>query len=351
MATFESMLTASRERQADLALRHLPIDKVVPDPDQPRKAFEPAPLAELAQSIAQDGILHPLLVMPADPEGLFRLIAGERRWRAAQEAGLRRVPAFIIQRDEIGRRRVQLVENLQRVDLTATERAQHVAMMRELVSLQTRAEGRALAGNDLDDRVGAMLGISGRAVRDFLSAVSLPEAVQEVARRNGLSIKHLRAARMVGTNNAEPFIAAAAAAHMTGDQALDAARMVRDEELPIAEAVAHIRPLPPPPGPAAPQAEPVDEPPAGQRPLRPGTDRALRAMPRGRRSVYERLLEVERLLARLPLLEAADPGEAALWMQALDALSARVESLRRSLHRLEDGHTGDANGEEGRADG
>ena len=184
----------------------------------------PAPLTELAHSIAQDGILHPLLVMPADPDGQFRLIAGERRWRAAREAGLRRVPAFILQRDEIGRRRVQLVENLQRVDLTATERAQHVAMMHELVALQARGEERPLSGNDLDDRVGTLLGISGRAVRDFLSAAALPEEVQEIARRSGLSIKHLRAARMVGTDNAAPFIAAAA--HMTGEQALDAARIV-----------------------------------------------------------------------------------------------------------------------------
>jgi ParB family chromosome partitioning protein len=137
-STFESMLAASRERENELRLIHILIDRLEPDPDQPRKAMDPVHPSELAASIRQDGVLHPLLVLPANDHGIYQIIAGERRWRAAVEAGLRRVPAFVLKRDDVGRRRVQLVENLQRVDLTAAERAQHVALMRELVALQAR---------------------------------------------------------------------------------------------------------------------------------------------------------------------------------------------------------------------
>src|SRR3989440_2918071 len=343
-STFESMLVASRERENELRLIHILIDRLEPDPDQPRKAMDSAHLSELAASIRQDGVLHPLLVLPANDHGIYQIIAGERRWRAAVEAELRRVPAFVLKRDDVGRRRVQLVENLQRVDLTAAERAQHVALMRELVALQARTEGRELSERALDERVAAMLGISDRAVRDFLAAIALPVEVQEVARERHLSIKHLKAATMVGREQAPSFVEATAAAGVTGDEALAAARLGRDQAMPVAQALTEVHvPDVPPAATATPTAHDAralgasdgPEPPTQERPqARPAMNGAS-SLPRQRRAVYVRLLEVERMLARLPLAEATEPAEAGLWIDALDAIIARATALRLSLSQLQ----------------
>src|SRR5919199_5980561 len=343
-STFESMLAASRERENELRLIHILIDRLEPDPGQPRKAMDPAQLSELAASIRQDGVLHPLLVLPTNDQGIYLIIAGERRWRAAVEAGLRRVPAFVLKRDEVGRRRVQLVENLQRVDLTAAERAQHVALMRELVALQARTEGRELSERALDERVAAMLGISDRAVRDFLAAIALPAEVQEVAREHHLSIKHLKAATMVGREQAPSFVEATAAAGVTGDEALAAARLVRDQAMPVAQALREVHvPDVPPVATATPTADDARalgasdgaEAPTQERPQPRPAMNGMASVPRQRRAVYVRLLEVERMLARLPLAEATEPAEARLWIDALDAIIARATALRLSLSQLQ----------------
>src|SRR5436305_5866583 len=343
-STFESMLAASREREKELRLIHILIDRLEPDPNQPRKAMEAAQLSELAASIRQDGVLHPLLVLPANDQGIYQIIAGERRWRAALEAGLGRVPAFVLKRDDVGRRRVKLVENLQRVDLTAAERAQHVALMRELVALQARTDGRDLSERALDERVAAMLGISDRAVRDFLAAIALPVEVQEVARERHLSIKHLKAATMVGREQAPSFVEATAAAGVTGDEALAAARLVRDQAMPVAQALTEVHvPDVPPAATATPAAHDAralgafngaDARTQEQSQPRPAMN-GMSSVPRQRRAVYVRLLEVERMLTRLPLAEATEPAEAALWIDALDAIIARATALRLSLSQLQ----------------
>jgi ParB family chromosome partitioning protein len=331
-STFENMLTASRVRESEMRLVHILIDRLEADPEQPRKQLEAAQLAELADSIRADGILHPLLVMPANDQGIYRIIAGERRWRAATQAGLRRVPAFVLHRDELGRRRVQLVENLQRVDLSAAERAQHIALMRELAALQATNDGASLSERELDQRVGTMLGISDRAVRDFLAVATLPGEVQDIAHDHHLSIKHLRAARFVGNDRAEPFITATAAAGATGEEALAAARLVRDSDISVDVAFSNVRP-PRAADEAALPSEDATEPAAAT--LRPKPSAHAAGMPRKRRAVYVRLLEIERMLGRLPLLEATEPAEAALWARALDGVIARAMNLRTSLARLE----------------
>lgn len=347
-STFESMLTASREREGELRLIHILIDRLEPDPDQPRKSINPLELAELAASIRQDGVLHPLLVQPADDRGIYRIIAGERRWRAAQGAELRRLPAFVLKRDDLGRRRVQLVENLQRVDLTAAERAQHVSLMRELVALQARTDGREASERELDTRVGEMLGVSDRAVRDFLAAIALPAEAQDIARERRLSIKHLKAATMVAREQAPSFVEATATAGVTGDEALTAARLIRDEAMPMAQALAAARAIDTPYPTATTGPEPrVDGPdtdagatgdvPAHEATRPGGPIHKQPSIPRQRRAVYVRLLEVERMLARLPLVEAAEPAEAKLWVDALDAVITRATTLRTSLAHLHDG--------------
>jgi len=102
-------------------LEDLPVGSIVPNPHQPRVYFDEASLAELAASVREIGVLQPVLVRPANAEGTYELIAGERRWRAARRAGLAVIPAVVRETDDLGSVERALVENLHRQDLTALE--------------------------------------------------------------------------------------------------------------------------------------------------------------------------------------------------------------------------------------
>ena len=103
-------------------IRNVPLDRIVPNPDQPRLTFDEATLQELAASVVEHGVLQPILVRPAD-DGRYQLIAGERRWRAARIAGLHQIPALIEQIDDETALEIALIENLQREDLSPLDEA------------------------------------------------------------------------------------------------------------------------------------------------------------------------------------------------------------------------------------
>ena len=104
--------------------RSVPIGSLEPNPNQPRKTFEPEEIETLAESIRRYGILQPLLVAPLkEKPGLFQLIAGERRWRAARQAGRGQVPVTVVAAEEQRKMELALVENLQRRALGASDRA------------------------------------------------------------------------------------------------------------------------------------------------------------------------------------------------------------------------------------
>ncbi|MBR0376711.1 MAG: ParB/RepB/Spo0J family partition protein [Firmicutes bacterium] len=109
-------------QEAGEQVRQLAIDSVRPNPDQPRKLFDPEKLEELTASIRQHGVMQPLVVV--EREGGYMIAAGERRWRAAQAAGLKEVPALVRQLDPRQLAELSLIENLQREDLTGLEEAQ-----------------------------------------------------------------------------------------------------------------------------------------------------------------------------------------------------------------------------------
>ena len=104
------------------AVRELPVEAVVPNPDQPRKKFDRAALEELAASINRNGLMQPIQVKPLDP-GRWAIIAGERRWRAHKIAGLPTIRAIVAEVDEAQRDILAIIENLQRVDITPLEEA------------------------------------------------------------------------------------------------------------------------------------------------------------------------------------------------------------------------------------
>ena len=109
-------------------LRELPVELIKPNPKQPRTRFEPEALAGLAASIETSGVVQPLLVRPL-PDGSYELIAGERRWRAAQQAGLEKVPAIVRDSERAERLQVALIENMVREDLNPVEEARACAAL------------------------------------------------------------------------------------------------------------------------------------------------------------------------------------------------------------------------------
>ncbi len=166
--------------RARSGLAAIPIDRIRPNPHQPRHAFDEAALAELAASIAAHGVLQPLLVSEDGQSG-YVLVAGERRWRAAKRAGLAEVPAVIRERlDEQHELELALVENLQRRDLTPLEEARAYEHLRATFGLSQA---------DIAGRVG----IDRSTVANALRLLKLEEPVQALVEEGRLSAGHARA--------------------------------------------------------------------------------------------------------------------------------------------------------------
>src|SRR4051812_29671886 len=137
-----AILSVSDEPSADdIELRELPVDLVAPNPRQPRRSFDDAALAGLAESVRERGVLQPVLVRPL-PGGSYELVAGERRWRAARLAGLPTVPALVRARDDAQALEVALIENMAREDLNPVEEARACAALVEELGLTREEVGR-----------------------------------------------------------------------------------------------------------------------------------------------------------------------------------------------------------------
>ena len=157
----------------------LPIYKVEPNPDQPRQDFDEDELQNLADSIAEHGVVQPLTVRLL-PSGYYQIIAGERRWRAARMADLREIPAVIIEADDKKAMELALIENLQRQDLNPVE---------EALGYQSLMSDYGLTQEDTAKRVGK----SRPAVANSLRLLNLCPQVLEVVRKGALSAGHARA--------------------------------------------------------------------------------------------------------------------------------------------------------------
>ena len=204
------------------AYREVPLEMIVPNPDQPRKRFEPESISALATSIAETGVIQPLIVrLLAD--GRYELIAGERRWRAARAAGLATVPALL--RDENGGERLQtaLIENMAREDLNPVDAARACA---------TLVDDLGVSKEDVARR----LGCSRPAISNLIRLLALPDDALEMLESGKLSEGHGRAILMARDNDARRRLATEAAkrgwsvreterrAKATGDGASRAAR-------------------------------------------------------------------------------------------------------------------------------
>jgi len=166
----------------------LPIDKIKPGPLNPRQSFSPGELEELANSIREKGLVQPLVVRPMEDGIHYEIVAGERRWRAAQMAGLHRLPTVIRSLNDQEALELAIIENVQRTDLNAIEEA---GGYQELI-------GRF---GYTQDELSQIIGKSRSHLSNMLRLLKLPEGVQKLVRSGELSPGHARA--LIGREDAE----------------------------------------------------------------------------------------------------------------------------------------------------
>ena len=159
----------------------VPVEQLIPNPDQPRRQFEPEALAELAASIRNRGVLQPLIVRPHPTEpDLYQIIAGERRWRAAQIAQLHELPVLVRELNDTEVLEVALIENIQRANLNAIEEA---ASFRQLMDRFGHTQ----------EKLADALDKSRSHISNSLRLLNLPDQVQGFVREGKISAGHARA--------------------------------------------------------------------------------------------------------------------------------------------------------------
>ncbi len=189
----------------------LPIEEIVPNRAQPRKQFDEEALADLSASIAQHGVLQPLLVRPM-PDGSYQLVAGERRWRASRMAGLTEVPVVIREMAEQEAAELALIENLQREDLNPME---------EAIGYRTLMENYGMT----QEQAAQVVNKSRPAVANALRLLHLPSAVADMVADGSLSAGHARTVLAFDSEQAQ--IEAARAAVDKGLSVRDLERMAK----------------------------------------------------------------------------------------------------------------------------
>ena len=214
LAAILSVSKPAEDGAAPPELRELPVELIKPNPAQPRKRFDDEALQGLAGSLAERGVVQAILVRPV-AGGTYEIVAGERRWRAAQLAGLERIPAVVRDHDDAASLEVALVENMAREDLNPVEEARAVAALVEELGLSREA-------------VGKRVGRSRVAISNLLRILDLPDEALELLEVGRLTEGHGRALLMAPGHADRRRLARAAAqqgwsVRVTEDKARSAA--------------------------------------------------------------------------------------------------------------------------------
>lgn len=171
--------TSEVKTQGSSNLNEIPIEQIEPNPDQPRREFDETAMQELANSIQTMGIIAPITLRQVS-ENRYQIIAGERRWRASQLAGLTKIPAYIVSVEDQNAMEMALVENIQREDLNAIEIA---------LAYQHLAEETGMTQAKISERVGK----SRAAVTNYMRLLKLPAQVQIALKNHEIEMGHARA--------------------------------------------------------------------------------------------------------------------------------------------------------------
>lgn len=179
-ALFSDNYTPEKEpnKAEDNAVSTVSISLIEPNRNQPRTTFDNDKIAELSQSIKENGIIQPILVTPLENGG-YRIVAGERRWRAARQAGLKEVPVFVRKLDDKQTMQLALIENVQRQDLSPIEEAKAYKQLMDVYSMTQQ---------EVADAVGK----SRSVIANFLRLLTLDERVVEMVEKGELSVGHAK---------------------------------------------------------------------------------------------------------------------------------------------------------------
>lgn len=172
------------QRQGDTLL---PIEQIAPNPNQPRRNFEPEALRDLADSLAKKGVIQPLIVRQIGQQDRYEIVAGERRWRAAQMANLHELPVIIREFSDSEVLEIAIIENIQRAELNAIEEAQ---AYRQLMQRFGHTQ----------EKIAEALSRSRSHIANLLRLLTLPDDVQDLVKDGKLSAGHARA--LITTSNA-----------------------------------------------------------------------------------------------------------------------------------------------------
>lgn len=215
-------------------VQEIPVGDIDPNTEQPRRSFPEEAMTQLSASVKEQGILQPLLVVE-QPGGRYRIVAGERRWRAARQAGLATVPCMVRDMDMIRQMEVSLIENLQREDLNPMEEAAAIrALMQQCGYTQ--------------ETVAARLSKSRPVIANLLRLLTLPKEVAQMVREGQLSAGHARV--LAGLDREEDKVALARETLAKGYSVRQLEQLVslrREAEShgQAAHKVKNARPLPP----------------------------------------------------------------------------------------------------------
>lgn len=219
-----------RAQTADGEAHLLDIGRVRPNPQQPRTDFKLAEIAELAASLRRDGQLQPIVVRPlrarkkendaaqSEPSD-FEIIMGERRWRAAQEAGLAQIRAIVREVDDDEALRLALIENIQRVDLNAVDKAAALERLKKVNPGLPWTE------------IGSMLGLTKQSILNLVGLLKLPPDIQQQIRAGKITEKHGRALRRLPEPDQHRLLGQIHGEKLTGEQTLKRAQHIKARHL------------------------------------------------------------------------------------------------------------------------
>lgn len=170
----KTILSSENER-----INKVEIELIQPDKNQPRKDFNEDSLKDLSESIRVHGILQPLIVTRPSDEGIYTIIAGERRWRASKLANLKSLPVIVRNEEDRNKLEIALIENIQRVDLSPLEQAKSVYELHKNFNVTY-------------DEIGKRLGKSGKTIANNARLLQLPQAAMDALNRNDITEGHAR---------------------------------------------------------------------------------------------------------------------------------------------------------------
>ena len=221
------------ERSAGLQLLAIRLEAIRPDPNQPRQSFDDDSLADLSESIRQDGVIQPIEVVEVEPHR-YVLVHGERRWRAAQLAGLETIPAIVRRHDydDLTRFVRQLVENLQREDLNDVDRAHGLVHLKQLMEGEAAGQPstRKTWKNQVTwPQVGERIGYSKQRINQLVKLLKLPPDIQEDVRAGLVSERDTRAYHDLEPNQQQELHEARKTGKIAQAELTQAARLLREQ--------------------------------------------------------------------------------------------------------------------------